>query len=115
MAKQTDAKSEFHTSLKKGDPVVVIAGKDKGKRGRILQVLPKESRVLVEKVNMIKRHTKQARDNPGGIVDKEAPLHISNVMYYDAAAGKGVRLKYKVLGDGRKVRVSGVSGEVLDK
>lgn len=115
MANKSQANSEFSTSLKKGDSVVVITGKDKGKRGRILQVLPKENRVLVEKINMVKRHTKPARDNAGGIVEKEAPIHISNVMYYDATTGKGSRIGHKLLEDGRKVRVAQCSGEVLDK
>ncbi|MBF0187552.1 MAG: 50S ribosomal protein L24 [Magnetococcales bacterium] len=102
------------TRLKKGDEVVVIAGKDKGKRGSILRVMPDDGRVLVENVNMIKRHTKPGRDNEGGIVEKEASIHISNVMYYDTTASKGTRITVRTLEDGRKVRVAAASGEVLD-
>ncbi|MEO5377137.1 MAG: 50S ribosomal protein L24 [Magnetococcus sp. DMHC-6] len=105
----------FSSSLKKGDQVVVIAGKDKGKRGNILKVLAKDNSVLVEKMNMIKRHTKQGRDQEGGIVEKEAPIHISNVMYFDQTSGRGTRIGKKILTDGRKVRVAIGSGEVLDK
>ncbi|MBF0369236.1 MAG: 50S ribosomal protein L24 [Magnetococcales bacterium] len=107
--------NSFHTNLRKGDQVVVIAGKDKGKRGGILQILPKKNAVLVEKVNMIKRHTKQAREQEGGIVEKEAPIHISNVMLHDPTSGKGTRIGKKFLKDGRKVRVARASGEDLDK
>ena len=101
------------SNLKKGDLVVVIAGKDRGKTGRILQMLPVKNAVLVEKVNMIKRHTKPQKDKEGGIVEKEAPIHASNVMFYDR--DKGVRIGKKFLEDGRKVRIARGSGEVLDK
>jgi large subunit ribosomal protein L24 len=107
--------TEFKTSLKKGDTVIVTTGKDKGKQGRILQMLPKKHAVLVENVNMMKRHTKQDQKNEGGIVEKEAPLHISNVMYYETISGKCVRISHKTLEDGRKVRCAAGSGEVLDK
>ncbi|MBF0445967.1 MAG: 50S ribosomal protein L24 [Magnetococcales bacterium] len=107
--------TDFRTSLKKGDTVIVTTGKDKGKQGRILQMLPKKNAVLVENVNMMKRHTKQDQKNEGGIVEKEAPLHISNVMYYETISGKGVRISHKILEDGRKVRCAAGSGEVLDK
>ncbi|MEO5341212.1 MAG: 50S ribosomal protein L24 [Magnetococcus sp. MYC-9] len=103
------------TNLKKGDQVVVIAGRDRGKRGRILQVLLKEGSVLVEQVNMVKRHTKPQKGQEGGIVEKEAPIDISNVMYLDVTSGKGVRLGKKFLEDGRKVRVMCGSGEVIDR
>nr|CRH06669.1 50S ribosomal protein L24 [Candidatus Magnetococcus massalia] len=109
------ATEEFQTDLKKGDRVVVVSGKDKGKQGDILQIIPKKSAVLVEKVNMVKRHTKPQQDQEGGIVEKEAPIHISNVMVLDPSTGKGTRIKKKVLEDGRKVRVAAGSGEVLDK
>jgi large subunit ribosomal protein L24 len=105
----------FKTSLKKGDTVIVRAGKDKGKQGRILQLLPKKQSLLVENVNMMKRHTKQDQKNEGGIVEKEAPIHISNVMYYETVSGKGVRISHTTLEDGRKVRSAAGSGEVLDK
>lgn len=108
-------KTNFKTSLKKNDVVIVNAGKDKGKQGRILRMLPMKQSVLVENVNMVKRHTKQDQKNEGGIIEKEAPIHISNVMYYDAVTGKGVRIAHKVLEDGRKVRCAAGTGEVLDK
>lgn len=106
-------KKQYKTRLKKGDQVVVISGKDKGKQGRILQVLPKKDAVLVEKVNMIRRHTKADKTNEGGIVEKEAPIHKSNVMFYDPVVGKGARIRMKELSDGRRVRVSHRSGEVI--
>jgi large subunit ribosomal protein L24 len=101
--------------IRKGDKVVVRTGKDKGKQGTVLRVLPND-RVLVENVNVVKRHT---RPNPnrnvsGGIVEKEASLHISNVMLFNATAGKGERTGRKTLEDGRKVRVFKRSGEVAD-
>nr|WP_320412197.1 50S ribosomal protein L24 [Candidatus Magnetaquicoccus inordinatus] len=108
-------KDQIKTNLKKGDQVVVITGKDRGKHGRILQVLLKEGTLLVERINMIKRHTKPQRGQEGGIVEKESPIHISNVMYYDAATGKGVRIAKKNLEDGRKVRIMSGSGEVIDR
>ncbi len=101
--------------IRKGDQVVVLAGKDKDKQGAVLRVLP-GNRVLVENVNMVKKHT---RPNPnkgvsGGIMDKEAPLHTSNVALYNSATGKGERVGVKVLGDGRKVRYFKGNGEVVD-
>lgn len=115
MSVNAGRQGEFKTMLKKGDQVVVIAGKDKGRRGRILLVITDKSRVLVEKVNMIKRHSKPTKNQAGGIVEKEAPIHISNVMIVDPASGKGTRIKSRVLGDGRKVRVAVRSGETLDR
>lgn len=100
--------------LKKGDQVVVTTGKDKGKRGRIIKMLSGEDRVLVEGVNKIKRHTKPTKDDQGGIVEKEATIHASNVMLFDPTTGKGTRVGAKFLKDGRKVRVARGSGEVLD-
>lgn len=101
--------------LRKGDQVVVLTGKDKGKQGAVLRVLP-DQRVLVENVNMVKRHT---RPNPnkgvtGGILEKEAPIHISNVALYNSATGKGERVGVKMLEDGRKVRYFKHTGEVVD-
>lgn len=102
--------------IKQGDKVVVIAGKDKDKSGRVLKVFPKESRVLVEGVNIVKRHTKPNQVNPeGGIIEKEAPLHISNVAIADPKTGAATRVGYKFLEDGTKVRYAKKSGEVLDK
>lgn len=100
--------------IKKGDKVVVIAGKDKGRGGEVLRVLPKENRVLVQGVNMMKRHTKPAMGQAGGIVEREATLHVSNVSHVDPKDSKPTRVGYKTLDDGRKVRFAKRSGEVID-
>jgi large subunit ribosomal protein L24 len=101
--------------VKKGDTVIVLTGREKGKSGEIIRMLPKEKRVLVRDVNMVKRHTKPSPTNPGGIVDKEAPIHVSNVALADPNDGKPTRIGYRVLEDGRKVRVARRSGEVIDR
>lgn len=102
--------------VKKGDTVIVITGKDKGKKGRVLQAYPKENRVLVEGVNLIKKHSRPTQANPqGGILNQEAPIHASNVMPVDPKTGDVTRIGYKVLDNGKKVRVAKKSGEVLDK
>ncbi|MGC8916162.1 MAG: 50S ribosomal protein L24 [Thermoanaerobaculum sp.] len=103
--------------IKKGDQVLVIAGKDRGKKGKVLRVDRKKARVVVEHVNMIKRHT---RPNPragvqGGIVEREAPIHISNVMVISPDSGKPSRVGIKVLEDGRRVRYAKVDGAILDQ
>ena len=100
--------------IKKGDQVIVIAGADKGKKGEIVRVAG--DKVVVQNVNIIKRHTKPnpSAGQAGGIVEREAPIHISNVMLFNSAAGKGDRVGFKVLEDGRKVRVFRSSGEALD-
>ena len=100
--------------IKKGDQVVVTTGKNKGQRGEVMRVTG--DRVFVQNVNLAKRHTKPnpQANQPGGIVEREAPIHISNVMLFNSAAGKGERVGRKTLGDGRKVRVFRVSGEVVD-
>jgi large subunit ribosomal protein L24 len=101
--------------VKKGDKVVVIAGKDKSKSGIILEVLTAKQRVLVEGVNIVKRHTKPNQANPdGGIVEKEAAIHISNIALADPKTGKPTRVGYKFLEDGKKVRVAIKSGETID-
>ena len=100
--------------LRKGDDVVVISGRDKGKTGSILQVIRSEDRVIVDGINMVKRHTRPSQNQPGGIVDKEAPIHISNVALADPKDGSATRVGYKFLEDGRKVRVAKQSGEVID-
>ena len=100
--------------LRKGDDVVVISGRDKGKTGSILRVIPSEDRVIVDGINMVKRHTRPSQAQPGGIVDKEAPIHISNVALADPKDGSATRVGYKFLEDGRKVRVAKQSGEVID-
>jgi len=100
----------------KGDRVLVIAGNDRGKTGKVLKVFPGRDRVIVEGVNFIKRHTRPSQSNPqGGIVEREAPIHVSNVMPYDSKAGSGTRVRSRTLSDGTRVRESVVSGEVLEK
>ena len=101
--------------IKKGDRVVVITGRDKGKQGEVLKVLPQESRVIVQGVNVAKRHTRPSAANPsGGIIDKELPIHVSNVAHLDPKSGQPTRVGFKVLEGGRKVRVARRSGETID-
>ena len=100
--------------LKKGDDVVIISGRDKGKTGSILRVLRSKDRVIVDGVNIVKRHTRPSQAQPGGIIDKEASIHISNVALADPKDGSATRVGYKFLADGRKVRFSKQSGEVID-
>jgi large subunit ribosomal protein L24 len=101
--------------VKKGDTVIVIAGKDKGRKGKILRADPKANRVVVEGVNKVKKHTKPNRSNPqGGILSIEAPLHVSNVMYYDQKANRPTRIGYRILKTGEKVRYSKVTNDSLD-
>ena len=100
--------------IRKGDSVVVRTGRDKGKRGDVLKVIPAESRVIVQGVNMVKRHTKPSQAGPGGIVEKEAPIHISNVAHVDPKDDKATRVGFKVLENDRKVRFAKRSGEVID-
>ncbi len=100
--------------VKKGDRVVVTTGRDKGKTGEVLGVMPKDGRVLVQGVNMIKRHTRPSQTQQGGIIEREAPLHLSNVMLADPKTGEPTRVGFKVLDDGRKVRFAKRSGEVID-
>ena len=100
--------------LRKGDDVVVISGRDKGKTGSILRGIRSEDRVIVDGINMVKRHTRPSQAQPGGIVNKEAPIHISNVALADPKDGSATRVGYKFLEDGRKVRVAKQSGEVID-
>ncbi len=101
--------------IRKGDEVVITVGKDRGRRGTVSDVL--EGRVIVENLNMVKRHTKPnpQRNIPGGIVQKEASIHISNVMLWNTAASKGDRIGFKVLADGRKVRYFKSNNEVVDR
>lgn len=101
--------------VKKGDKVQVISGKDKGKQGVILAAFPKNNRVLVEGVNIVKKHSKPTQANPqGGIIEKEAPIHVSNVMALDPKTGVPTRVGYQLV-DGKKVRIAKKSGELLDK
>ncbi len=100
--------------IKKGDSVIVLTGKDKGRKGTVTKVLPEDGRVLVQGVNMVQRHTRPSQTNPnGGIVRKEASLHISNVAIADPSSGKPTRVGFKIEGD-KKVRVAKKSGEVIN-
>ena len=101
--------------IKKGDTVVVISGRDKGKSGEVLRVLPADRRLIVQGIHVARRHTKPRMGDPGGIVDKELTIDVSNVAHIDPQSGKPTRVGYKTLEDGRKVRVARRSGEVLDK
>ena len=101
--------------IKKGDSVVVITGRDKGKTGEVLRVLPADSRIIVQGINVAKRHARPRMGDPGGIIEKELTIHISNVALIDPGSGKPTRTGYKRLDDGRKVRFGRRSGEVLDR
>jgi len=101
--------------IRKGDTVHVLAGRDKGKRGEVLSISPVENRAFVQGVNMVKKHQKpQGMGKPGGIVEKEGPIHLSNLALLDPKGGKPTRVGFKVLEDGKKVRVAKASGEVID-
>ena len=100
--------------LKKGDTVRVIAGKEKGKSGKIMSTIPAKQRVVVEKINLIKKHQRPEAKGKGGIVEKEAPIHVSNVMYLCDKCGSGVRIGFKILDDGKKARVCAKCHETLD-
>ena len=101
--------------IKKGDQVMVITGKDKGKTGEVLRLIPKDNRALVQGVNMVKRHTRPTQASAGGILEKEASIQVSNLSQIDPKDNKPTRTGVKVLKDGRKVRFAKRSGEVIDK
>lgn len=102
--------------IRKGDRVMVIAGRDRGRVGEVLKVLPKENRVIVQGVMLVKRHQRPSpRDPQGGIVTKEAPIHVSNVAHIDPADGRPTRIGFRLLEDGRKVRYAKRSGELIDR
>jgi large subunit ribosomal protein L24 len=100
--------------IKKGDKVVVLTGRDKGRTGEVVQVMPKEARALVRGVNLVKRHQRQTMNQEGGIIQKEAPIHLSNLALADPKDGKPTRVGFKVLEDGRKVRFAKRSGDLID-
>ena len=102
------------SNIRKGDSVIVISGSDKGKKGSVLKVFPKENRALVQGVNLVKRHQRQTQTQQAGIVTKEARIHLSNIAHVDPKSGKATRIGAKMLGDGRKVRFAKKSGEVID-
>src|SRR5271165_6761603 len=100
--------------IKKGDRVVVISGRDKGRSGEVLRVVPKENRAFVAGVNMVKRHQRQTASQEGGIISKEASIHLSNLAAADPKTGKPSRVGFKILDDGRKVRIAKRSGDLID-
>ena len=100
--------------IKKGDKVIVITGKDKGKSGEVLTVFPKTNRVLLRGINVAKRHTAQSQTSQGGILDKELSINISNVSHIDPKENKATKIGFKFLKDGRKVRFSKMSGGLID-
>ena len=101
-------------NIRKGDKVVVISGSDKGKKGEVIKLLPKENRALVRGINVVKRHQRPTQRQQGGIVSKEASVHLSNLAHVDPKSGGATRIGYKTLGDGKRVRVAKKSGEVID-
>jgi large subunit ribosomal protein L24 len=100
--------------IKKGDKVVVMTGRDKGKTGEVRQVSPDDRRAIVAGVNLVRRHTRQTAQTEGGILTKEAPIHLSNLAIADPKSGKPTRVGFKILDDGRKVRVAKRSGDLID-
>ena len=105
---------ELAAKIKKGDRVVILTGRDKGKKGEVFQVVPKEGRALVRGVNVVRRHQRQSAREEGGIIAKEAPIHLSNLALQDPRDGKPTRVGFKTLDDGRKVRFAKRSGEVIE-
>jgi large subunit ribosomal protein L24 len=101
------------SKIKKGDKVVVLAGRDKGKSGEVIEVRPKERRALVRGVNMVRRHQRQSANQEGGIISKEGPIDLSNIAVEDPKDGKPTRVGFKVLNDGKKVRIAKRSGEQI--
>jgi len=100
--------------IKKGDRVIVTAGRDRGKRGEVRQVMPTEGRAIVAGVNLVRRHTRQTPQTEGGIITKESTIHLSNLAILDPKTGKPTRVGFKILDDGRKVRVAKRSGDLID-
>ena len=100
--------------IRKGDKVVVLSGKDKGRTGEVLRVLPKDDKAVVRGVNQVRRHQKQSQSQEGGIITKEAPIHLSNIAIADPKDGKPTRVGFKIEKDGKKVRVAKRSGEVIN-
>ena len=106
----------MRASIRKNDTVMVVAGRERGKTGKVVRVIPEKSRAIVERLNMVKRHTKaRGQGKQGGILEKEAPLAISNVMLYDPKAGRGVRVGSRVTKDGKRERISRATGEAVGK
>lgn len=101
--------------IKKGDQVIVLTGRDKGKTGEVIKAMPTENAVVVSGINLVKRHTKPSQESAGGIITKEKPINVSNVALMDPKSGKATRVGFKVSTDGSKVRVAKKSGEVIGK
>lgn len=101
--------------VKKGDEVIVITGKYKGKKGKIIKVFPQENKIIVSGVNLVKKHTKPTQMSEGGIITKELPIHISNVAHIDPKTGNPTKVAFKFLDDGSKVRIARKSGEIIGK
>tara|TARA_X000000368_G_C22917242_1_gene661372 strand:+ start:644 stop:961 length:318 start_codon:yes stop_codon:yes gene_type:complete len=99
--------------LKKGDEVIVLAGKDKGKKGKIVRVLPELRKVVVADINKYKKHQKPGNNEPGGIVEKDMPLHVSNVAFFDVGSNKGVRVGYSFDKEGKKIRINKKTGKEI--
>jgi large subunit ribosomal protein L24 len=99
--------------IKKGDKVVVLAGKDKGRSGEVIRMMPKDDKAVVRGINMVRRHTKQSQSQEGGIISKEAPIHLSNIAVADPKDGKATRIGFEVK-DGKKVRIAKRSGATID-
>ena len=98
--------------LKKGDEVIVLAGKDKGKTGKILKMLPKQMKAIVSEINKVKKNQKPDNNQPGGIIDKEMPIHISNLSFYDSQNKKGIKIGYKI-NNNKKTRINRMSGKEI--
>ena len=101
--------------IKKGDTVAVLTGRDKGKKGEVLRVMPEKRRLIVAGVNVVKRHTRPSQAEAGGIIEKEASIHVSNVAIADPKENKPTRVGYRIMEDGRKMRFAKRSGEILDR
>ena len=99
--------------LKKGDEVIVLAGKDKGKRGKIVKVISDSRKIVVTDINKYKKHQKPGNNEPGGIIEKDMPIHVSNVAFYDPTANKGIRIGYSLNKEGKKIRINKNSGKEI--
>jgi len=99
--------------LKKGDEVIVLSGKDKGKKGKIVRIMPEYRKAIVSDINKVKKHQKPGNNEPGGIVDKEMPIQISNLAYFDSNQNKGVKIGFKINNDNKKIRINKSSGKEI--
>jgi large subunit ribosomal protein L24 len=105
--------SNIKMKIRRGDKVIVTTGKDKGKTGTVLKVLPEASKLVISGINVVKKHTKPSRTSEGGIIPKELPIHVSNVAHVDPKSGTATKVGFKVLKDGTKTRVAKKSGEII--